>query len=77
MGKHLGQISPDAQQQRLIQGQKTFYLLNPSGDLANTETTFGPWLDDMEKCAGWKGIRGRIPSETEMVDALSDYDLVL
>ncbi|KIY31248.1 hypothetical protein I305_06356 [Cryptococcus gattii E566] len=62
---------------RIVNSRRTFYILNPSGDLARTETHFKPWIDEMAEKAGWKGIVGRPPTEMEMRAALRDYDLVL
>lgn len=62
---------------RTVNSRRTFYILNPSGDLARTETHFKPWIDEMVEKAGWKGIVGRPPTEMEMRAALRDYDLVL
>nr|XP_019013302.1 uncharacterized protein I206_01368 [Kwoniella pini CBS 10737]OCF52083.1 hypothetical protein I206_01368 [Kwoniella pini CBS 10737] len=62
---------------RTVNSRKTFYILNPSGDLDRTEQHFKPYIDDMVKKAGWKGIIGRPPTELEMAAALKDYDLVL
>jgi separase len=59
-----------------IDSRKVFYILNSSGDLARTQTYFEPWLTTMA-AKGWKGIVGRSPTELEMVDALTRYDLVL
>ena len=54
-----------------------FYILNPSGDLSRTQTHFEPWLTTMSTKAGWKGIKGRAPTEMELESALKEYDLVL
>ncbi|WWC85253.1 uncharacterized protein L201_000115 [Kwoniella dendrophila CBS 6074] len=62
---------------RTVNSRRTFYILNPSGDLDRTEQHFKPWIDDMVKKAGWKGIIGRPPTELELAAALKDYDLVL
>jgi separase len=37
---------------------------------------FEAWIESM-KPRGWKGIVGRSPTELEMVDALTNYDLVV
>ncbi|KAI0064205.1 hypothetical protein BV25DRAFT_1914431 [Artomyces pyxidatus] len=54
----------------------TYYVLNPSGDLVGTERRFAPWLKRME-AVGWEGVVGHIPSEQQMVDALSRKDLFI
>ena len=59
-----------------VDGRKTYYVLNPSGDLKGTEKRFSPWLREMGK-VGWQGIVGRAPSEQELLNALSVKDLVM
>ena len=61
---------------RKINTRRVFYILNSSGDLTNTQAFFEPWLATL-KDRGWKGIVGRAPTELEMIDALTNYDLVL
>lgn len=56
-----------------IDDKNVFYVLNPDGDLVRTQEQFEPWVTKK----GWKGITGRRPTEEELVDALSNYDLVL
>lgn len=60
-----------------VNARKVFYVLNPSGDLARTQTHFEPWLEQMKARAGWKGIVGRPPTDMELANALRDCDLVL
>ncbi|KAK7685385.1 hypothetical protein QCA50_011248 [Cerrena zonata] len=60
-----------------VDARKTFFILNPSGDLKNTEGRFAPWLKDMKTRIGWDGIIGRAPSEQEFADALRHQDLVI
>jgi separase len=60
-----------------VNPRKTFYILNPSGDLAKTQQTFEPWLNDMTEKCGWKGIIGREPTSLEIKSVLQNYDLVL
>ena len=57
--------------------KKVFYFLNPSGDLVGTQGRFEPWLKEMERKAGWKGLIGNAPSEMEFAHALETNDLVL
>ncbi|OCF35317.1 hypothetical protein I316_02863 [Kwoniella heveanensis BCC8398] len=81
MGAHLRPSLTQGQNQldtrRTINARRTFYILNPSGDLTNTQGRFDPWLKEMVETAGWKGIIGRPPTELELVAALKDYDLVI
>ncbi|KAL6306065.1 peptidase family C50-domain-containing protein [Sparassis latifolia] len=60
----------------VVDPRKTYYVLNPSGDLKNTEARFSPWLRGM-KAVGWNGVVGRAPSEQQLVDALTRNDLVI
>ncbi|SNX84974.1 related to Separin [Melanopsichium pennsylvanicum] len=56
---------------------KTFYLLNPGGDLVQSQDRFEPWLKARGATHGWKGIVGRQPIVGELPDALSSSDLLL
>lgn len=60
-----------------IDPRKTFFILNPSGDLVKTQSTFESWLEGMISTSGWKGIVGREPTSLEIKSALSNYDLVM
>lgn len=60
-----------------VDTRKVYYILNPSGDLERTQTYFEPYLKSMTDTCGWKGIMGRAPTELEMIDALTNHDLVL
>lgn len=59
-----------------INTNRVFYILNPGADLERTQMYFEAYLTGMQE-RGWKGIVGRSPTELEMVDALTNYDLVL
>jgi len=59
-----------------IDPRKTFYVLNPGGDLKGTEGRFNDWLKEM-KGVGWKGLTSQAPSEQQFLDALQTQDLVL
>jgi separase len=50
------------------------YVLNPSGDLKSTQTTFQKPLHDLD---GWQGITKREPTEEEMKSSLESKDLFL
>ncbi|KAI6040844.1 peptidase family C50-domain-containing protein [Pisolithus marmoratus] len=60
----------------LIDPRKTYYILNPSGDLKGTEGRFALWLKQMRN-VGWDGITGHAPSEQQFLNALSQKDLVI
>lgn len=55
----------------------TGFILNPGGDLTNTQKTFEPWLTDMSTRADWSGIVARVPSDLEMSAALSKKEVIL
>jgi len=59
-----------------VDARKTYYVLNPSGDLKGTESRFSSWLKGKHG-VGWEGIAGRAPSEQELLNALSRKDLVM
>ena len=59
-----------------VDPRKTFYVLNPSGDLKGTEGRFKDWLRGM-KGVGWKGLTSQAPSEQQFLNALQTQDLVL
>ncbi|QSZ30581.1 hypothetical protein DSL72_000137 [Monilinia vaccinii-corymbosi] len=50
------------------------YILNPEGDLKNTQTTFQAPL---EALPSWSGIVNRAPSEEEMIYELQNKDIFL
>ncbi|KAI0013726.1 peptidase family C50-domain-containing protein [Xylariaceae sp. FL0662B] len=51
------------------------YVLNPSGDLKNTQATFGKVLSGLP--AAWNSIETRAPTEAELEAALTGADLFL
>ncbi|KAG0297543.1 hypothetical protein BGZ96_005851 [Linnemannia gamsii] len=57
-----------------VDGQKTFYLLNPGKDLKNTEEEF---KDYVQARPGWDGIIGRTPMDMECIQGLSKNDLYI
>ena len=59
-----------------VDPRKTFYVLNPAGDLLGTESRFKDWLKEM-KGVGWKGLTSQAPSEQQFLNALQTQDLVL
>ncbi|KAF9155404.1 hypothetical protein BG015_009961 [Linnemannia schmuckeri] len=57
-----------------VDGQKTFYLLNPGKDLKSTEEEF---KDYVQSQPGWNGIIGRTPLDMECIQGLSKNDLYI
>lgn len=70
---HQGRYLPD---RICVDPRKTYYVLNPSGDLRGTEGRFASWLKQMHK-VGWDGIMGHAPSEQQLLNALSQKDLLM
>ncbi|KAF9436395.1 hypothetical protein BGZ76_004090 [Entomortierella beljakovae] len=54
--------------------QKTFYVLNPGGDLKNTENEFKGFVKSQ---TGWDGVIGRAPLDLECIRGLSNCDLYI
>ena len=71
-----GQSQEGRVDQAVVDPRKTYFVLNPSGDLKGTEGRFADWLQRM-KSAGWDGVVGRAPSEQQIVDAFTNRDLVM
>jgi separase len=69
-------IDPDVWRKG-IDPRRTFFILNPSGDLTKTEATFKEWAEGMVRDCQWRGIVGREPSLLEVKQALEGYDLVM
>lgn len=66
---HIYQLNPSHN----LSENDVSYLLNPSGDLKSTQTTFEPRLTSHP----WKGIIARPPSSTEFLEALKSSRLFL
>jgi separase len=66
-------VPPD---RALVNPKKTYYVLNPGGDLTKSEDRFRTWIKEMDS-VGWQGIVGRAPSEQELLNALNNKDLVM
>ncbi|KUJ21034.1 uncharacterized protein LY89DRAFT_778661 [Mollisia scopiformis] len=64
----------DAAEGHYISRSKGSYILNPAGDLKNTQTTFQKSLERLEN---WQGITNRGPSEEEFREQLVTKDLLL
>lgn len=60
-----------ANNQTHIDPHRTYYMINPSGDLCNTEKAFASWFG---RETGWSGVVGRCPTTEEFVHGLKDHD---
>ena len=56
----------------LADPRKAFYVLNPRGDLPNTEKVFAGWFTNEQ---GWRGVVGRSPTSEEFTVALQNHSL--
>ncbi|ORX84693.1 hypothetical protein BCR32DRAFT_230247 [Anaeromyces robustus] len=52
----------------------TYYILNPGGDLMNTQNKF---QDQFENKTHWIGISGKEPTEEEYLNGLKNYQLLM
>ncbi|KAL0738807.1 hypothetical protein Bca4012_015017 [Brassica carinata] len=57
----------------LIDPLDSFYLLNPGGDLSETQVEFESWFRDQN----FEGKAGSVPSAEELTEALKSHDLFL
>ncbi|XP_048477121.1 separin-like [Rhincodon typus] len=57
-----------------VNPSSVYYVLNPQGNLPNTERTFKDWF---RRRPGWEGVVGRGPSEEKLRSVLCNRDLYL
>lgn len=69
--------SPTAPHDFVVDYARTAYLINPGGDLKNTQQTFEPWLREQADKHGWSGVIGRTPLEEEVKQSLTSKELFL
>lgn len=69
-----GDASEDAPEGHYVSAERGTYILNPSTDLVNTQSTFQPIMKDLRN---WNGIVNRAPQEAEFEKALSDSEILL
>eukprot|EP01132_Coremiostelium_polycephalum_P000842 gene842-1049_t len=56
-----------------VDPKKTFYMLNPSGDLKDTQKSFSNYINT--NFLDWKGITARVPTKVEYKEALEKNDI--
>ncbi|GAA5958016.1 hypothetical protein JCM21900_004746 [Sporobolomyces salmonicolor] len=61
----------------VVNPKSAAFVLNPGGDLRNTQKTFEPWLEQQAREVNWNGIVGRAPGEDEVKAALASKELFL
>ncbi|KAF4969698.1 hypothetical protein FSARC_3144 [Fusarium sarcochroum] len=64
----------DAPEGHYVSAERGTYILNPSTDLVNTQSTFH---STMKGLGSWNGIVDRAPDEGEFEKALSDSEILL
>ncbi|BGP39728.1 separin protein [Rhodotorula kratochvilovae] len=70
--------APDAPPHEVIvDPSRTSFVLNPGGDLKNTQKTFEPWLEEQTQERAWTGVTARAPMEEEVKSALLNKELFL
>ncbi|CAG8517252.1 7668_t:CDS:10 [Paraglomus occultum] len=57
-----------------VDRNKTYYVVNPSKDLSNTQNEFEDYLKSFPE---WDGVIGRPPLEQECRNGLANYDLYI
>jgi separase len=57
-----------------INSDSAYYILNPGGDLINTQNKFQSQFEDKKK---WLGMSGKAPTENEYLDGLNNYQLFM
>jgi len=58
----------------IIDTRSTYYILNPGGDLMNTQNKFQHQFENQSQ---WLGISGKAPTEKEYMNGLSNYQLFM
>ncbi|OUM64160.1 hypothetical protein PIROE2DRAFT_42825, partial [Piromyces sp. E2] len=58
----------------IIDTRSTYYILNPGGDLMNTQNKF---QRQFERQSHWLGLSGKAPTEKEYMNGLSNYQLFM
>ncbi|KAI6173034.1 Separase [Aphelenchoides besseyi] len=58
---------------RAVNAESSYYVLNPTGNLANTQARMEKLIERMQ----WDGVQGQIPSKDELLKALRSRDLYI
>ncbi|KAI6204905.1 hypothetical protein M3Y94_00731400 [Aphelenchoides besseyi] len=58
---------------RAVNAESSYYVLNPTGNLANTQARMEKLIERMQ----WDGVQGQIPSRDELLKALRSRDLYI
>ena len=61
-------------QEQVLDQRNVYYLINPGGDLKNSQERFGPIVDSFPH---WRGLVGAKPDENQMVEDIMNSDLYI
>ncbi|KAL1916055.1 uncharacterized protein VTP21DRAFT_6059 [Calcarisporiella thermophila] len=68
--------SSSTDQSYILDADKTYYILNPSGDLSRTQEEFAGWFETLRE-GRWEGVVGRRPAGWECERGLGDHELYI
>lgn len=79
MRQHYQKSHIEGEEQSIVSRKSGLYVLNPSSDLASTESILGPALSNLkaEANATWTSCIRTAPTEAELVTGLSDTSMLL
>jgi len=73
IGRATATLRAGMQEQNIMDVGKSYFVLNPTGDLLRTQRHLEPIL----RKSGWAGIQGRTPSSAEAIRALQEFECYL
>ncbi|XP_046701101.1 separin [Silurus meridionalis] len=71
---HLRQVDPDCVLSRGIDPQRVYFVLNPDGNLPETEKRFRDWFTGER---AWQGVCGAPPDPDQLQEAVTTKDLYI
>mmetsp|Transcript_2282 Transcript_2282/g.8461 ORF Transcript_2282/g.8461 Transcript_2282/m.8461 type:complete len:1740 (-) Transcript_2282:1501-6720(-) len=70
IGQAIVSLRAYGQRENIVDLRRSYFVLNPSGDLIKTQEYLEPLLAK----SGWTGSQGRTPSISEAIQALTDFE---
>jgi hypothetical protein len=67
-------FSAAAAHPKIVDTHNAYYVINPGGDLADTQTFFEPWFSGVP---GWLGCAGSTPTANEALERISQSHLFM
>lgn len=58
-----------------VRSDRGYYVLDPEANLPHTRKQLGPVFQGLERRLGWSGVRGKAPTEEDMVRTLQEVDI--